>query len=75
MRSKNVVREFLFHTNLNLQAKNNFNNVNEVRYKVADMYKKHLYAIEYRTGVMDEVFDKEIGYLTKYYQKRKKGVN
>ena len=69
-----LLRGFLFATALNVQTKGSFNHMNEVRYKVATMYRRHLEALDSRANVMSELFDKEIGYLNKYYSDSKKGT-
>ena len=69
-----LLRGFLFATALNVQTKGSFNRMNEVRYKVATMYRRHLEALDSRANVMSELFDKEIGYLNKYYSDSKKGT-
>ena len=73
-RGKMTLRHFLFQTNLNLQAQMNFNHVNGIRYKVATMYKSVIESLYSRAQVMEQVFDAEIGLLTRHYSKRKKGV-
>ena len=52
----------------------NFNHVNGIRYKVATMYKSVIESLYSRAQVMEQVFDAEIGLLTRHYSKRKKGV-
>ena len=73
-RGKWTLRHFLFQTNLNLQAQMNFNHVNEIRLKVASMYKAVIESLYFRAQAMEQVFDSEISHLTKFYSKRKKGV-
>ena len=69
-----LLRQFLFQTNLNLQAKDSFNHVNDVRDRMAEMYRKHIAALEGRASVLSHVFETEIGYLVKHYSKKKKGA-
>ena len=73
-RGKQCLRQFLFRTNLNLQAQSNFNHVNELRYRVASMFKTVIESLHSRAVVMEQVFDEEIPFLSKFYQKRRKGV-
>jgi len=68
-----LLRKFLFHTNLNLQAKDHFTHLQKVRSKIAEMYRSHVRALENRAGVLSEVFDYEIGYLVKFFGKKRKG--
>ena len=63
---------FLFQTNLNLEVKDSFNHVNDIRYRIAVLYRQHIEALQGRAKVMSEVFQREIGYLTTYFSKRKK---
>ena len=63
----------MFHTSLNLQVKDNFNHMQKIRYRIADMYRRHIDALKGRADVMSQVFESEIGYLVKFYSKRKKG--
>ena len=70
-----TLRNFLFHTNLNLQTKDSFNFANDCRYRVAKMYKKHIGALLGRSLVLSTVFDTEIGYLTKFFARKRKGVS
>ncbi len=41
---------------------------------IALLYKAHIKALQGRAEVMDQVFEREIGYLVKQYSKKKKGV-
>ena len=38
-----------------------------IRYRIAEMYKDHLKALETRAAVMHEVFETEVAPLVKYY--------
>jgi hypothetical protein len=69
-----LLRGFLFQTNLNLQTKESFNHVNEMRYKVAAMYRRHLQALRGRSDAMRIVFQDQSNYLQSFYIKKKKGV-
>lgn len=73
-RGTRLLRAFLFQTNLNLQAKDHFNHVNDMRYKVADMYRRHLNALKGRVDAMRIVFQNQANYLQAFYSKKKKGV-
>ena len=68
-----LLRQFLFMTNLNCQTKTRFNYLQKMRFKIAAMYRAHIQALESRTRVMYDVFDTEIGYLVKYFSKKRKG--
>jgi len=69
-----ILRAFLFHTNMNLQTKENFNHTNEMRYKVAAMYRRHLNSLIGRSDAMSIVFQDQANYLQSFYSKKKKGV-
>lgn len=40
-----VLRKFLFQSALNLEAKDKFDHVNKIRYKIARMYRNHIEAL------------------------------
>ena len=42
----------MFHTSLNLQVKDNFNHMQKIRYRIADMYRRHIQALAGRAEVM-----------------------
>ena len=71
---KRLLRKFLFQTSLNLQVKDHFNHTQKIRLHIAHLYRTHISALKGRAEVMDQVFEREIGYLVKQYSKKKKGV-
>ena len=59
-----------------MEAKDSFEHVNHIRYKIAHMYKEHIVALRLRAAAMSDIFDREIGYLISYFtnSKKKKGA-
>ena len=74
-KAQKILRQYLFQTNLNLEAKDQFNHLQKMRYRIAEMYKRHIEALYDRVYCLSKVFDDEIGYLVAFYQKKKKGAN
>ena len=67
---KRLLRTFLFRTNLNLEVKNRFMDLEGNLNTTARLYKEHIYALKRRNHIMaNDVWNQELAFLIEYFRK------
>ena len=71
-----TLKNFMFKTNLTYQTKQKFNHCNDMRYRTAALYRKHLEGLVVRSDAMaNKCFQDAANQLQAFFSKKKKNDN